>query len=299
MSEELSLNDDGMPKPVSMTSKDIAALTRKQHKHVLDDCRKMFEELELQSADFSADYKDGRNRTQSMFDLNQELMMTLVTGYSTKLRNKVVARWMELETKARGLEMKKLQDERDNAIRQRGLISTSREATLMSKLANLSAFDMVDAERVAQLEAAKARGLECPDKEIADTLRSMLGVKRLPKRPGIEKPADGSQAPRAVNQALIDLGYQEVDRRVTDQKVKGKLIGYDHRYKPLHVSDVTMQATYAGAILTIISGGSSRYNFRVQVSWKWSRDVIKPLFEYMQKLIRDKQQSQRGSKSGE
>lgn len=81
-----------------MSSREIAKLTGKQHKHVLDDCRKMFEALNIQSADFSADYQDGRGRTYQEFWLDQDLTLTLMTGYSIPLRHKVAKRWRELET---------------------------------------------------------------------------------------------------------------------------------------------------------------------------------------------------------
>ena len=301
MSTEIVLNDPS--KPIVMSSKDIADLTKKQHKHVLADCRKMFSELDLTAAEFSATvpYTAANNSTRhrEVYNLDHDLMMTLVTGYSTKLRHAVVSRWRQLEIDVKKLEMQQITEQRDRAIADRGRISSAREATVMSKLANLSAFDEVDAQRVSQLAAAEARELQCPEKEIADTLRTMLGVKRLPKRPDLPKPEPGEHVPRAVNQALIDLGYQELDNRITEERVKGKLVAYDHRYKPLHFSQATMQATYAGAIMTIIAGGSSRYNFRVAVSWKWSRSVIKPLFEYMQGLIREKQNARRASTPGE
>ncbi|MDQ9401632.1 transcriptional regulator [Serratia marcescens] len=81
-----------------MSSREIATLTGKQHKHVLDDCRKMFEALKIQSAEFSADYRDERGRTYQEFLLDQDLTMTLVMGYSIPLRHKVAKRWRELET---------------------------------------------------------------------------------------------------------------------------------------------------------------------------------------------------------
>ena len=81
-----------------MSSREIAKLTGKHHKHVLEDCRKMFEALNLQSADFSADYQDGRGRTYQEFWLDQDLTLTLMTGYSIPLRHKVAKRWRELET---------------------------------------------------------------------------------------------------------------------------------------------------------------------------------------------------------
>lgn len=82
-----------------MTSREIAELTGKQHKHVLDDCRKMFVALDIQSVEFSADYKDERGRTYQEFWLDQDLTLTLMTGYSIPLRHKVSQRWRELETK--------------------------------------------------------------------------------------------------------------------------------------------------------------------------------------------------------
>lgn len=81
-----------------MSSREIAKLTGKQHKHVLEDCRKMFEALNLQSADFSADYQDERGRTYQEFWLDQDLTLTLMTGYSIPLRHKVAKRWRQLET---------------------------------------------------------------------------------------------------------------------------------------------------------------------------------------------------------
>ncbi|HEI9795057.1 TPA: Rha family transcriptional regulator [Serratia marcescens] len=81
-----------------MSSREIAVLTGKQHKDVLYDCRKMFEALDLQSADFSADYQDSKGRTYQEFLLDQDLTMTLVMGYSIPLRHKVAKRWRELES---------------------------------------------------------------------------------------------------------------------------------------------------------------------------------------------------------
>lgn len=81
-----------------MSSREIAKLTGKQHKHVLDDCRKMFEALSMQSADFSADYQDDRGRTYQEFWLDQDLTLTLMTGYSVPLRHKVAKRWRQLES---------------------------------------------------------------------------------------------------------------------------------------------------------------------------------------------------------
>jgi len=80
-----------------MSSREIATLTGKRHDHVMADCRKMFESLNLQSPDFSGDYKDRRGRTYQEYWLDQDLTMTLMMGYSIPLRHKVAKRWRQLE----------------------------------------------------------------------------------------------------------------------------------------------------------------------------------------------------------
>lgn len=81
-----------------MSSREIAKLTGKRHDHVLTDCRKMFEALNLQSPDFTGDYKDDRGRTYQEYWLDQDLTLTLMTGYSIPLRHKVATRWRQLES---------------------------------------------------------------------------------------------------------------------------------------------------------------------------------------------------------
>ncbi|AYL71631.1 Rha family transcriptional regulator [Citrobacter freundii] len=81
-----------------MSSREIANLTGKQHKNVMADCRSMFESLNLQSAEFSADYQDDKGRTYQEYWLDQDLTMTLMMGYSIPLRHKVATRWRQLES---------------------------------------------------------------------------------------------------------------------------------------------------------------------------------------------------------
>lgn len=81
-----------------MSSREIAKLTGKRHDNVMADCRKMFESLNLQSPKFSGDYQDDRGRTYQEFWLDQDLTLTLMTGYSIPLRHKVAKRWRQLES---------------------------------------------------------------------------------------------------------------------------------------------------------------------------------------------------------
>ncbi|MDD0837923.1 Rha family transcriptional regulator [Curvibacter sp. HBC61] len=86
----------------TMTSREIAELTGKEHKHVLRDIRNMLDELGKDGPvlDHPQEDKDARGYT-TCFHLNRELTDTLLTGYSIVARNKVIRRWHELETKAK------------------------------------------------------------------------------------------------------------------------------------------------------------------------------------------------------
>lgn len=86
---------------LTMSSREIAELTGKQHRNVLADIRKMLKELgydEKGYADFSADPQNGQK--YPTFRLDKELTHTLVAGYSVKLRNAIIRRWLELEQQA-------------------------------------------------------------------------------------------------------------------------------------------------------------------------------------------------------
>ena len=86
---------------VTMTSREIAELTGKEHKNVKRDIEKMFLELELGALSFERTYKDVQNKEQTEYCLNRELSLTLVTGYDVKRRHAINVRWIELEEKAR------------------------------------------------------------------------------------------------------------------------------------------------------------------------------------------------------
>ncbi|MBB3118364.1 phage antirepressor KilAC domain-containing protein [Pseudoduganella violacea] len=87
----------GQPTP-TMSSREIALLTEKQHQHVKRDVEKMLTELGEDVSKFGRIYIDGMNREQTEYALDRELTDVLLTGYSAVLRRKVIARWRELET---------------------------------------------------------------------------------------------------------------------------------------------------------------------------------------------------------
>ena len=72
--------------PLTMSSREIATLTRKRHDNVAADIRNMLEEVGFDVLKFQDIYLDSRNRQQVEFHLTRELTDTLLTGYSAKLR---------------------------------------------------------------------------------------------------------------------------------------------------------------------------------------------------------------------
>ena len=89
---------------LKMTSREISEVTGKEHKNVKRDCALMFKELELDTLRFERIYLDGMNRQQTEYVLDEELTLTLVTGYSIKLRNAVIKRWKQLENQTVSLQ---------------------------------------------------------------------------------------------------------------------------------------------------------------------------------------------------
>lgn len=82
---------------LAMSSRDIATETGKRHDHVLRDIEKMFAELEINAPRFGGVYTDAKNRERKEYLLNKELTLTLISGYSAKLRSAIINRWQELE----------------------------------------------------------------------------------------------------------------------------------------------------------------------------------------------------------
>ena len=84
---------------LTMSSLEIAELTGKQHKHVLTDIRNMLNQLEIQSAVFTAQYKDSIGRSLPMFNLPKDETLCLIAGYNVQVRMRIIKRWQELEQK--------------------------------------------------------------------------------------------------------------------------------------------------------------------------------------------------------
>ena len=85
----------------TMSSREIAELTGKNHADVLRDIRNMLEVLKKDASIFADIYLDALGRSQPCFSLDRELTLTLVSGYDIALRHRVVTRLGELEVQAK------------------------------------------------------------------------------------------------------------------------------------------------------------------------------------------------------
>lgn len=153
----------------TMSSLEIASLTGKDHKHVLRDIRKMFDELEINESRFGLVYFDAKNEERPCYDLPYDETMILLTGYSTKLRAKVVREWSSMKEQAlleavahwRSLGLPASTDEHELMLQQRSLkdrIETVREVRLLEiskvQLDLLGELRMVEAAQATALAAA-------------------------------------------------------------------------------------------------------------------------------------------------
>ena len=98
MNDLMTVSADAEDK-LTMNSLEIAELTGKRHDNVMTDIRSMLEELELNAPDFSGAQTYNNNNTRTVYSLDKELTLTLVSGYSVKMRHAIIKRWQELESR--------------------------------------------------------------------------------------------------------------------------------------------------------------------------------------------------------
>ena len=179
---------------LTMSSRDIAELTGKEHKNVKRDCETMFNELELDALSFEHIYSDSINRRQTEYLLPKDLVETLITGYSIKLRYQVIQRLHELEntlkpklmlpqdlpSALRALadtheQLQQAQFEREIAVKTKAHISDKKTATAMATASNAVQENTRLKDRIGQskrnattLSVERATGKKYPWKPLRD-----------------------------------------------------------------------------------------------------------------------------------
>lgn len=82
----------------TMSSREIAELTGKQHYNVIRDIENMLNALNLEQNSFLSFVNDGPNgRGLKVYNLPKEETLILVSGYNVQMRAAIIRRWQELE----------------------------------------------------------------------------------------------------------------------------------------------------------------------------------------------------------
>ncbi|WP_186393278.1 MULTISPECIES: Rha family transcriptional regulator [unclassified Pannonibacter] len=88
---------------LTMSSREIAKLTGKRHDHVMRDIAAMLTELHGAGGlpRFGDTYRNKQNgQTYPCFKLPKRETLILISGYSTRIRARIIDRWIELEAEA-------------------------------------------------------------------------------------------------------------------------------------------------------------------------------------------------------
>lgn len=92
-----------MPRAATMTTREIADLTGKEHRNVLRDARNMLAELYGEGGvlNFEQTLSNPQNgQLYPVFALPKRETLILVSGYSIPMRARIIDRWQELEAQA-------------------------------------------------------------------------------------------------------------------------------------------------------------------------------------------------------
>ena len=85
----------------TMSSREIAELTNKEHRNVTADIEKLMNELGGVLKIQHTTYVNDQNKQEyKMYLLDKESTLVLISGYSAEIRLKIIRRWQELETKS-------------------------------------------------------------------------------------------------------------------------------------------------------------------------------------------------------
>lgn len=86
---------------LTMSSREIADLCDKQHKHVMRDVKVMLDGLDAGEEGYAQTWTNPQNgQPYPEYLLPKDLTLTLVAGYNVKLRKRIIDRWLELEAAA-------------------------------------------------------------------------------------------------------------------------------------------------------------------------------------------------------
>lgn len=163
------------PTVQTMSSKEIAELTGKDHSHVLRDIRSMLEQLQNPNLD-SKDYQVvlAPNGMTAEILLNKDLSVCLVSGYNVQLRMAIIRRWNELEQQVFMMNRPSYMIE-DDELRALKWIEERKEKKLIEN-------QLFEATKVIEIQAPKAEIFDA----VLDKSRT-YSIREFAQRTGVKE----------------------------------------------------------------------------------------------------------------
>ena len=195
---------------LTMSSLEIAELTGKEHRNVMADIRKMFEELGQAAADFSATafYQvNNATREREIFNLPKRESLILVSGYSAVLRARIIDRWQELENQQVNKATPQIASALEDDLRGIAFIADNLRISDSGRLGMFTKYCQANAQRL--LPALPAYTIDAPI--VAGTASSGSSEKTEP----ITKIVAGITSAAKANQALHHAGLLEQKTRLS------------------------------------------------------------------------------------
>ncbi|MFT8326726.1 Rha family transcriptional regulator [Gluconobacter oxydans] len=186
--------------PLTMSSREIAEVTGKDHRNVTRDIEKMLNDVGEGVLKFEQTYTNAQNgQSYREFLIPKDLTITLVAGYRSDLRLKIVRRWMELETGGNPVAV--------SSAPQPKLAGMGRTFADMRRIAKLMKLDDAQAAIHASHAVERLHGvnpLEVMDiKRIeSPAQKAFFTVSDLAKR-------EGWQSAQWLNRTLLAMGLQD------------------------------------------------------------------------------------------
>jgi len=199
----------------TMSSREIAEVTGKQHAHVMRDLRSTLDSIAESKNGlgvYEANYLDSNGQQRPMYLLDKKATLLIVSGYDVNLRLAIINRWEELETQNAA----KLPSTYIEALESLILAEKQKEALLLESQEKQARIEKLihNSKLYTVTELAKEVGLRS-----AQELNKILSEKKIQYK---------------VNETYVlsakyaSLGYTSIKQDILEN---GKVI-YDRRFTP-------------------------------------------------------------------
>jgi Rha family phage regulatory protein len=168
---------------LTMSSREIADLTGKEHRNVMRDCRTMLVELHGDGGVLSFEQTQinpQNGQPYPVFSLPKRETLILVSGYSVAMRARIIDRWQALEAQAAQPAALNLRDPRQLAAAALQLIEVNQE--LQARVDNMKVV-VAAHERIAKADGSMcitnaAKDLQMRPKDLFDWLKANKWIYR-------------------------------------------------------------------------------------------------------------------------